>query len=139
MISFLCKVPHSFNAPITLYKVWLCSVLIYSTVGGNISYTILEKLSKEYPQSEVQTFSYGENGLKGLITGKKVYLSVALGAVFSDGPYKSHDFAEPYLRVVLGFLGITDVTTFCVEGTSISDLAESALPNALAAVKEFAF
>jgi FMN-dependent NADH-azoreductase len=86
-----------------------------------------------------KTFSYDENGPKGLITGKKVYLSVASGAVFSDGPYKSYDFAEPYLRVILGFLGITDVTTFRVEGTAIPDFAESALPNALAAVEEFAF
>lgn len=86
-----------------------------------------------------KTFSYDENGPKGLISGKKVFLSVASGAVFSDGPYKSYDFAEPYLRVVLGFLGITDVTTFRVEGTSIPDFADSALPNALAAVEEFAF
>jgi FMN-dependent NADH-azoreductase len=86
-----------------------------------------------------KTFSYDENGPKGLISGKKVFLSVASGAVFSDGPYISYDFAEPYLRVVLGFLGITDVTTFRVEGTSIPDFADSALPNALAAVEEFAF
>ena len=86
-----------------------------------------------------KTFSYDENGPKGLITGKKVYLSVASGAIFSDGPYKSYDFAEPYLRIVLGFLGITDVTTFRVEGTSIPDFAESALPKALTAVEEFAF
>ncbi|MDA6071301.1 NAD(P)H-dependent oxidoreductase [Flavobacterium sp. AC] len=86
-----------------------------------------------------KTFSYGESGPKGLITGKKVFLSVASGAVFSDGPYKSYDFAEPYLRVVLSFLGITDVTTFRVEGTAIPDFAESALPNALAAVEEFTF
>ena len=86
-----------------------------------------------------KTFSYDENGPKGLISGKKVFLSVASGAVFSDGPYKIYDFAEPYLRVVLGFLGITDVTTFRVEGTSIPDFADSALPNALAAVEEFAF
>jgi len=86
-----------------------------------------------------KTFSYDENGPKGLISGKKVFLSVASGAVFSDGPYKIYDFAEPYLRVVLGFLGITDVTTFRVEGTSIPDFADRALPNALAAVEEFAF
>ncbi|MFH6995427.1 FMN-dependent NADH-azoreductase [Flavobacterium sp. FlaQc-48] len=86
-----------------------------------------------------KTFSYDENGPKGLITGKKVYLSIASGAVFSNGPYKSYDFAEPYLRAVLGFLGITDITTFRVEGTSIPDLAENALPSALAAVEGFAF
>ncbi|MBS7232144.1 NAD(P)H-dependent oxidoreductase [Flavobacterium psychroterrae] len=86
-----------------------------------------------------KTFSYDENGPKGLLTDKKVFLSIASGAIFSDGPYKSYDFSEPYLRTVLGFLGITDITTFRVEGTAIPDFAENALPKALNAVEEFAF
>lgn len=85
------------------------------------------------------TFSYVDGTPKGLVTDKKVYLSVASGAIFSEGPYKSYDFAEPYLRAVLAFLGMTDVTTFRVEGTSIPDFAESALPKALTAVEEFSF
>ena len=86
-----------------------------------------------------KTFSYDENGPKGLLTDKKVFLSIASGAIFSEGPYKSYDFSESYLRTVLGFLGITDITTFRVEGTAIPDFAESALPKALASVEEFAF
>ncbi|MEP6804782.1 MAG: FMN-dependent NADH-azoreductase [Flavobacterium sp.] len=86
-----------------------------------------------------KTFSYDENGPKGLLTDKKVFLSIASGAIFSEGPYKSYDFSEPYLRTVLGFLGITDITTFRVEGTAIPDFAENALPKALNAVEEFAF
>jgi FMN-dependent NADH-azoreductase len=86
-----------------------------------------------------KTFSYDENGPKGLLTNKKVFLSIASGAIFSDGPYKSYDFSEPYLRAVLGFLGITDVTTFRVEGTAIPDFAKNALPKALTAVEEYAF
>jgi len=85
------------------------------------------------------TFSYADGSPKGLVTNKKVYLSIASGAIFSDGPYKSYDFSEPYLRAVLGFLGMTDVTTFRVEGTAIPDFAEAALPKALASVEEFAF
>ncbi|OOV20228.1 FMN-dependent NADH-azoreductase [Flavobacterium sp. LM4] len=85
------------------------------------------------------TFSYADGTPKGLVVNKKVYLSIASGAVFSEGPYKSNDFADPYLRAILGFLGMTDVTTFRVEGTSIPDFAESALPKALAAVEEFSF
>lgn len=85
-----------------------------------------------------KTFSYDENGPKGLLTNKKVFLSIASGAIFSEGPYKSYDFSETYLRTVLGFLGITDITTFRVEGTAIPDFAENALPKALTAVKEFA-
>lgn len=86
-----------------------------------------------------KTFNYDENGPKGLLTDKKVFLSIASGAIFSEGPYKSYDFSESYLRTVLGFLGITDITTFRVEGTAIPDFAENALPKALAAVEEFAF
>ncbi|WP_029269811.1 FMN-dependent NADH-azoreductase [Flavobacterium sp. KJJ] len=86
-----------------------------------------------------KTFSYDENGPKGLLTDKKVILSIASGAVFSEGPYQSYDFSEPYLRTVFGFLGITDVTVFRVEGSAIPQLAENALPKALIAVEEFAF
>ena len=86
-----------------------------------------------------KTFSYGAEGPKGLVTDKKVYLSIASGAIFSEGPYKSYDFSESYLRTVLAFLGMTDVTTFRVEGTAIPDFAENALPKALSSVEEFAF
>ncbi|CAM3535004.1 FMN-dependent NADH-azoreductase [Flavobacterium chungbukense] len=86
-----------------------------------------------------KTFSYSAEGPKGLVTDKKVYLSIASGAIFSEGPYKSYDFSESYLRAVFGFLGMTDVTTFRVEGTAIPDFAESALPKALSSVEEFTF
>lgn len=86
-----------------------------------------------------KTFSYSAEGPKGLVTDKKVYLSIASGAIFSEGPYKSYDFSESYLRTVFAFLGMTDVTTFRVEGTAIPDFADSALPKALSSVKEFAF
>ena len=86
-----------------------------------------------------KTFNYDENGPKGLLTDKKVFLSIASGSIFSEGPFKSYDFSESYLRTVFSFLGITDLTTFRVEGTAIPDFAESALPKALASVEEFAF
>lgn len=86
-----------------------------------------------------KTFSYSAEGPKGLVTDKKVYLSIASGAIFSEGPYKSYDFSESYLRAVFGFLGMTDVTTFRIEGTAIPDFAENALPKALSSVEEFAF
>jgi len=86
-----------------------------------------------------KTFSYADGSPKGLVHNKKVYLSIASGAIFSEGPYKSYDFSESYLRTVFAFLGMTDVTTFRVEGTAIPDFAENALPKALSSVEEFAF
>jgi len=77
------------------------------------------------------TFKYGENGPEGLVKNKKVYLAISTGGVYSDGPMKAYDFTEPYLRAVLGFLGMTDVTAFRVEGVNMPDLKDSALNKAI--------
>lgn len=85
------------------------------------------------------TFSYADGAPKGLVTNKKVYLAMASGGVYSDGPMKPYDFAEPFLRFILSFMGLNDITTFRVEGTSLPDLANAAFPKAVEAVNEYAF
>lgn len=52
------------------------------------------------------TFRYTDSGPKGLLESKKAYLVVATGGV----PIGSTmDFATPYLKHALGFIGINDV------------------------------
>ncbi len=80
------------------------------------------------------TFSYSEKGAEGLVKGKKVYLVLSTGGVYSEGPMKEHDYVEPYLRYMLGFIGLTDITTVRVEGTVIPDLKDSALDKAIQAI-----
>ncbi len=41
----------------------------------------------------------------------------------SDGPFKALDFQEPYLRAILGFIGLTDVETIRVEGLNMGPVA----------------
>lgn len=81
------------------------------------------------------TFQYGASGPEGLIKGKKVYLAIASGGVYSDGPMQAYDFAAPYLKAVLGFLGMTDVTVFRVEGVNMPDLKETALEKGIESIK----
>jgi len=81
-----------------------------------------------------KTFSYGSGGAEGLVKNKKVYLAIASGGVYSDGPMKAYDFAEPYLRFILGFIGLTDITTFRVEGTNMPDLKELALQKGIESI-----
>jgi FMN-dependent NADH-azoreductase len=57
-----------------------------------------------------ETFSYSEAGPKGLLTGKRVIVVESRGGLYSEGPAMSVDFQEPYLRHLLGFVGLTDVT-----------------------------
>ncbi|CCH52898.1 FMN-dependent NADH-azoreductase [Fibrisoma limi BUZ 3] len=81
------------------------------------------------------TFRYTPSGPEGLVQGKKVYLAIASGGVYSEGPGVANDFAAPYLKTVLSFLGMTDVTLVRAEGIKIPDLQESALEKALNSVQ----
>ena len=53
-----------------------------------------------------EAFRYGAQGPEGLLTGKTAYLVVVSGGTEADSAV---DFATPYLRHVLGFIGIDDV------------------------------
>ena len=81
------------------------------------------------------TFHYTEHGPEGLVKGKKVYLAIATGGVYSEGPMLAYDFLTPYLKAVLGFIGMTDITVFRAEGTAIPGLKEAALEKAIAGIR----
>lgn len=85
-----------------------------------------------------RTFRYADGGVQGLAQGKKAILVLASGGVFTDGPWRPWDFVEPYLRQILGFIGIAEVQTVRVEGMNIPDLAGDAMPKANKAVEALA-
>lgn len=61
------------------------------------------------------TFTYTENGPKGLLEDKKVIVTMATGGVPVGSDY---DYASTYLRFALGFIGITDVTILDKDGNA---------------------
>lgn len=85
------------------------------------------------------TFSFTANGPVGLVKNKKVYLALASGGIFSSGQWQAYDFASSYMHFLFSFIGVTDVTTFRVEGTNIPIIQDSAMPVAFKAVEEFVF
>jgi FMN-dependent NADH-azoreductase len=86
-----------------------------------------------------RTVAYSETGPKGLLTGKKVYLVIASGGIYSVGPAAPHDFQTPYLKYVLGVIGLTDVEVIRVEGHAYGpEAAEKAISEALSTVAEVA-
>jgi FMN-dependent NADH-azoreductase len=76
-----------------------------------------------------RTFKYGANGPEGQLKNKKVYVFTASGGVYSEGPASGFDFLATYLRAVLGFLGITDISFVRAEGVA---MGEQALADTLA-------
>ncbi|TDO24565.1 FMN-dependent NADH-azoreductase [Pedobacter duraquae] len=81
------------------------------------------------------TFGYGESGPVGLVRGKKVYVAMTSGGVFSEGPGKENDFVAPYLKAFLGFLGMTDLTVFRAEGLKVLELKASAMEKAIDSIE----
>jgi FMN-dependent NADH-azoreductase len=66
-----------------------------------------------------RTFAYGANGAEGLLKGKKATILVASGGVYEPGtPMDSFNFVDPYLRKILGFIGVTDVTVLAASGAA---------------------
>jgi FMN-dependent NADH-azoreductase len=86
---------HNFSIPATL-KLWIDQI---SRVG--------------------KTFAYPDGKPVGLLKGKKATLILASGGVYSPGTaMESFNHVEPYLRSVLGFLGVTDLTFLAAGGTA---------------------
>jgi FMN-dependent NADH-azoreductase len=75
-----------------------------------------------------RTFEFTPSGPRGLILDKPVVVITTRGSDYS-GPMAALDFQEPYLRTLLGFLGLADVTFVSCNGMDAGN-RESALEAA---------
>jgi FMN-dependent NADH-azoreductase len=86
---------HNFGVP-SVFKLWIDQVV---RVG--------------------KTFSYASGAPEGLLKGKKATVIVASGGVYDAATVMaSFNFVEPYLRTVLGFIGVTDTKFISAGGAA---------------------
>ena len=64
------------------------------------------------------TFKYTDQGSVGLLQNKKVYVVVSTGGLHAEGVT---DFMRPYLRTILGFLGLSDITVIVADGLNMGE------------------
>lgn len=84
---------HNFSIP-SVFKLWIDQVV---RIGS--------------------TFSYDAQGAKGLLQGRKATVLVASGGVYEYGtPAATLNYVEPYLKSILGFVGVTDVKFITASG-----------------------
>ena len=73
---------------------------------------------------------------KGLVAGKKAIVLIASGGVYTEGsPIRDRDIATQYLRLILGVIGITDVTVIAGGGAKAVDLRETTMDEFIAALQ----
>ena len=111
--------------------VFAADIIVISTPLINFSIPSSLKVWLDNIARAGVTFSYSAEGVKGLITGKKVYVALASGAIYSEGPMQPYDHAIPYLKSMLSFIGMTDITVLRAEGTSIPGIQDIALEKAV--------
>ncbi|MBW2962333.1 FMN-dependent NADH-azoreductase [Mesonia aestuariivivens] len=116
-----------------IQKIEEADILVVGAPLYNFGIHSLQKNWLDYVCRAGVTFRYTEDGPEGLMKGKKAYIAMSSGGVYSEGAMKEVDFVAPYLNTVFNFIGIEDVTTYRVEGVAIPELKETALEKAVEA------
>ncbi|MBJ7537477.1 FMN-dependent NADH-azoreductase [Marinomonas transparens] len=71
------------------------------------------------------TFQYKEDGPHGLLTNKQAFIIISAGGDYSSEETQKTDFVTPFLREVLGFIGLDEITFIPVFGTYLgSEVSE---------------
>ncbi|RYE78780.1 MAG: FMN-dependent NADH-azoreductase [Myxococcales bacterium] len=77
----------------------------------------------------------GHDG-QGLVVGKTATILIASGGVYTVGsPIHDRDIATRYLRLILGVIGITDVTVVAGGGAKAVDLGEATMAGFVATLQ----
>jgi len=99
---------------------------------------------KQYLDIIVQptyTFSFSpKEGYKGLVQGKPVFVVYSRGGAYLKGSAEEgFDLQTKYFKLILGFMGLTDVRTLIVEPTLAGpDVAKQKREEAMVKAKEMA-
>lgn len=95
-------------------------IIVISTPMHNLGVSALLKAWLDQLVRVGLTYKFNEDGSKsGCLNGKKVYLAIASGGKQAFWP-EGYEFIESYVKAVFNaYTGITDVTTYRVEGTAM--------------------
>lgn len=108
--------------------------IVFSVPVYNFSVPATLKAWADLVARAGRTFRYTENGPEGLLTGKKVYITVASGGTTVGSDI---DFMSPWLKFFLGFLGMTDVELVAADGI-MGEGGEEKIADAHEEVKKLA-
>lgn len=84
-------------------------------------------------------FQYTETGTEGLALNKKMAVITSRGGYYRSPDMQSLDFQEPYLRIIFGFVGITDIHFINAEPMDMGiEMQEQKIHEARQAARELA-
>jgi FMN-dependent NADH-azoreductase len=85
-----------------------------------------------------RTFNVTAQGKLGALRDRPIFVAVSSGGRFSGERTHQPDFLTPYLRAILGTIGLHDLTFFSVEGSALGpDVVAAARTKADQEMQEF--
>jgi FMN-dependent NADH-azoreductase len=97
----------------------LADEYVFGVAMHNFSIPSVLKLWVDQIVRSGRTFVYAESGPEGLLHGKKATILAASGGVYQAGtPAGALNFLDPYLKTILGFIGVTEVTFVTAGGAA---------------------
>lgn len=93
-----------------------CDILLIATPMHNFTLPAALKLWIDYVLRIHRTFSSGPEGKTGLLSNRPVYVLVGSGGFHQGEKARQPDFLTPYLRQVLGTLGLLDLHFTYLQG-----------------------
>jgi FMN-dependent NADH-azoreductase len=92
-------------------------VVVIGTPMHNLSVPSVLKAWIDHVVRARRSFNVTTQGKVGTLRDRPVYVAVASGGRFSGEHARQPDFLTPYLKLILGTIGLRDLTFFSVEGT----------------------
>ncbi len=96
-------------------------IIVFASPMHNFGVTTLLKSYIDQICRMGITFQYSEAGPEGLIKGKQAIIIISAGGDFQQDSEKHKDFQTPYLKHVLGFIGIENVEVIPVQGVGFGE------------------
>lgn len=111
-------------------------MIVISTPMWNLGLPSVLKAWFDHITRAGRTFAFTGEGKIGLVNGKKVYVVLSSGSLFSVGASMNDDQSSPYFRTALSYIGINDVEIIRVEGNNMPSVSAGAIPAALTKIDE---
>lgn len=86
-----------------------------------------------------KTFKYTAEGPQGLLTDKAALHIQSRGGYYSEGPAADFELGDRYIRTILAFMGVPDISLIAIEGHNAEpENAEEIKLNAIQQAEPFA-
>ncbi|ERJ11478.1 FMN-dependent NADH-azoreductase [Haloplasma contractile] len=92
---------------------------VFAAPMWNLSIPAILKAYFDYITYVGVTFNYTEQGPVGLLENKKAMHVVTRGGNYSEGPAASFELGDKYVRTILTFMGVKDISTLKLENTNV--------------------